>query len=73
MDANKYLELLILAQALTDVLRAELGLQEIGGDDFEELATAYVHVARYPTIRKRLAKKAEFNGWLQRVEDVLNE
>ena len=73
MDPIKHLELLILAQALADVLRSELGLSEVGDEDFEDLANAYVHLAQYPTIRKRLAHKAEYGVWLERVEEVLNE
>jgi hypothetical protein len=73
-DMLKHLELLVLAQALSDVLRAELGLEKVTTDEeFDELTNAYSHLASYPTIRERLAKKAQYKEWLEKVEEVLNE
>jgi bacterioferritin (cytochrome b1) len=63
----KKLQLLILAQALVDVLRQDLGLEAEAFDDYAE---ALAYTTRYSRLRERLStydKKA----WLEELEDAL--
>jgi hypothetical protein len=65
------LMLLILAQAIEDVLRYELGLPLVGADVNEEEFLYYDalrFISRYPTLMRKL--EADKFKWLQEVQDA---
>jgi hypothetical protein len=68
------LELLILAQAVEDVLRFELGLPLVGHSDIEEdvYMDALAFMSKYPTLMRKYYRGNK-NLWLQEVEDARTE
>ena len=68
------LQTLILAQAIEDILRFELGLPLIGVEpsSYEEAyQDALVFVARYPTLLKKVKSSVVYKRkWLARVDDA---
>lgn len=68
------ISLMILAQAVEDVLRFELGLPLEGVSSKEEDALyeeAKIYIMRYPSLLKRYRKlQNKKKEWLQEVEDA---
>lgn len=70
------LQLHILAQAIEDVLRYELGLPLVGASTdqaFDIYSDALVFISRYPTLSKKLDNlrtKYKKHQWLSEVTDA---
>lgn len=69
------LQTIILAQALTDVLRYRLGMPLLvtkSKDEIEEAyETALCRVLQFPKLIKRLSKRRHYRRWLFLLEEEL--
>jgi hypothetical protein len=60
---QRKLNILILTQALEDLLAQELG----GTLSEEDLWTAETYLSAYPNVFKKILKKEDLGGWLRSV------